>query len=135
LLQRMENDRHRLVVIVAGYSERMEEFLRGNPGLRSRFPERIHFADYTAGELVAIFQKMAADNDYELPPRTEKRVREVMETLYANKAENFGNARTVRNIFEDSIAAQASRLAAKEGGIDPKELSRLEPQDIVVEPE
>ena len=59
----------------------------------------------------------------------------MMEELYARKDENFRKARTVRNIFEDSIATQASRLAAKKRGIAPKELSRLEPPDIVVEPE
>jgi SpoVK/Ycf46/Vps4 family AAA+-type ATPase len=131
LLQRMENDRERLVVVVAGYLDRVETFLDSNPGLKSRFTTMIVFPDFTPGELTAIFAKFAAENEYRLAGEAEARVREVMEALYAEKDEHFGNARTVRNVFEDSIAAHAARVDALHSPTR-EQLGTIEPQDITV---
>ena len=134
LLQRMENDRDRLVVVVAGYTNKVREFINSNPGLRSRFTTTIVFADFSAAGLAAIFRKFAADSDYRLSADAEARLDDVMMDLHASKDENFGNARTVRNIFEDSISAHAMRvdaLATPTAG----DLATLQPEDIVVVPE
>lgn len=131
LLQRMENDRERLVVVVAGYLDRVETFLDSNPGLKSRFTTMVVFPDFTPAELTAIFAKFAAENEYRLSAGAEARVREVMEELYAEKDQHFGNARTVRNVFEDSIAAHAARVDTL-ASPTRDELATLEAQDVTV---
>ena len=134
LLQRMENDRDRLVVVGAGYLDRVEAFLDANPGLKSRFTTTVIFPHYEPAELTAIFAKFAADNEYRIGEGTEPRVREVMERLHAEKDEHFGNARTVRNVFEDTLAAHASRV---DGLPTPTkdQLATLAPEDVTVVPE
>lgn len=134
LLQRMENDRDRLVVVVAGYTDKIREFINSNPGLSSRFTTTILFADFTAAGLAAIFRKFAADSDYRLSAEGEVRLAEVMMQLHANKDDNFGNARTVRNIFEDSISAHAMRVDALPNPV-ADDLATLQPDDIVVVPD
>jgi hypothetical protein len=110
LLKRMEDYRHRIVVIVAGYPRLMHEFLQSNPGLRSRFGREIEFPDYTADELVRIAGKFASDGEYVLAPDAEQAFRTVLER--AERGPSFGNARAVRTLFEQSLNAQAVRLAA-----------------------
>jgi len=134
LLQRMENDRDRLVVVVAGYTDKIRAFINSNPGLNSRFTTTILFADFTAAGLAAIFRKFAADSDYRLSDDAEVRLDEAMMQLHADKDENFGNARTVRNIFEDSISAHAMRVDALPNPT-ADDLATLEPDDIVVVPD
>jgi len=112
LLKAMEDHRHELVVIVAGYSEEMERFLSANPGLRSRFQRNIAFPDYTAQEMYLIFQHFAESQQLSLADTPARRkLRERLERLVAEKTENFGNARTVRNLFEQTLERQALRLA------------------------
>lgn len=112
LLKRMEDDRNRLVVILAGYSGPMKQFIDSNPGLRSRFNRFIHFDDYSSEELMAIFRLNASKYDYLLDHKAEERLRELFAEAVAVKDEHFGNARFVRNIFEKVMENQASRLAS-----------------------
>src|SRR5690348_11225637 len=110
LLKRMEDNRHRLVVIVAGYPRLMRRFLASNPGLRSRFSREIEFPDYSTDELVEIFRRFAADADYALAPGAEDSLRSILDG--AERHEGFGNARFARTLFEQSLNAQALRLGA-----------------------
>jgi SpoVK/Ycf46/Vps4 family AAA+-type ATPase len=115
LLKRMEDDRGRLAVIAAGYPHEMTEFLASNSGFRSRFGETIHFDDYGPVELVQIFEVFAAGADYRLEPDARDELRRTTERLHAARDRYFGNARTVRNLFDDVVAHQAERLLALGG--------------------
>ena len=132
LLKRMEDHRHRLVVIVAGYPRLMRSFLESNPGLRSRFSREITFPDYSEDELVAIFRRFATHSQYRLGEGAEDTLR----ATFANsqRGESWGNARFARTLFEQSLNAQALRLA--EAGVVEElaepELMRIEPQDLQV---
>ena len=132
LLKRMEDFRHRLVVIVAGYPRLMNAFLDSNPGLRSRFGREITFADYTTDELVAITRKFGREQDYLLDEGAEGVLRSVFEG--ASRSEGFGNARFARTIFEQSLNAQALRLAPRSTGptpqLDPEALATLTAEDV-----
>lgn len=111
LVKRMEDDRDRLVVILAGYADEMEKFIESNPGLRSRFNRYIHFDDYTANELIQIYKGMVEKYDFNLMYDAEQLVQKHLEKCVACKEKDFGNARYVRNLFERTIKAQAVRLA------------------------
>lgn len=115
LLKRMEDDRERLVVILAGYSQNMERFLDSNPGLRSRFTRKIIFPDYSPAELVEIFKHFCKNNGYVLEPEAEKHLLNLMMRKTVSLDVRSGNARFARNIFETTIQNQATRLA---GNID-----------------
>jgi type VII secretion ATPase EccA len=132
LLKRMEDYRHRLVVIVAGYPRLMNAFLDSNPGLRSRFAREITFADYTTDELAAITAKFARDQDYVLNAEAAAALRIVFES--AKRGEGFGNARFARTIFEQSLNAQALRLAPRAHGpmpaLGPELLATLTGEDV-----
>ena len=112
LLKRMEDDRNRLVVILAGYSGPMKTFIESNPGLRSRFNRYIHFEDYSAEELLDIFKIIASKYDYLLDSAAELKLSKLFDQAVAGKDEHFGNGRFVRNIFEKVMENQASRLAS-----------------------
>ncbi len=129
LLKRMEDDRERLIVIVAGYPEEMDRFLTSNPGLQSRFSRRIEFPDYTALELCQIFGRMCRRNGLELTPGLREKIVHHFHFLSRERDEHFGNARLVRNCFEAVITAQANRLA-KSAAVDAQALSRLEAADL-----
>jgi stage V sporulation protein K len=124
LLKRMEDHRHRLVVIVAGYPRLMHEFLDSNPGLRSRFARELVFPDYSNDELLAITRKFAAENEYRLADGAEAELRRIFER--APRGEGFGNARYARTIFEQALNAQALRLAGVSGAL----LGRLETDEL-----
>ena len=129
LLKRMEDNRHRLVVIVAGYPRLMRRFLESNPGLRSRFSREIDFPDYSTGELVEIFARFAADAEYTVGEGVPDALAGVF--ARAERDETFGNARFARTLFEQSLNAQALRLAAGEvEHLEPAELMRLTPADV-----
>jgi stage V sporulation protein K len=132
LLKRMEDYRHRLIVIVAGYPALMERFLASNPGLRSRFAREIYFPDYTTEELLAITRKLAADNSYELASEAEEQLRVLFSS--APRGEGFGNARFARTIFERALNAQALRLTTSERtltGVTERELMHLSGTDVL----
>jgi hypothetical protein len=120
----MEDHRHRLVVIVAGYPGLMHELLDSNPGLRSRFARELVFPDYSNDELVAITHRFAAENEYLLAEDAEAELRRIFER--AQRGEGFGNARYARTIFEQALNAQALRLA----GVSGARLERLEQSEL-----
>jgi stage V sporulation protein K len=133
LLKRMEDYRHRLVVIVAGYPRLMDRFLNSNPGLRSRFSREIVFPDYSTDELVQITEKFLHENEYRLGADSE----DVLRRILANpeRGEGFGNARFARTLFEQALNAQALRLAHVQGAelasLERDELMTLRPDDLL----
>lgn len=129
LLKRMEDDRNRIVVILAGYSSEMKEFIDSNPGLQSRFNRYIHFPDYTASELKQIFLLNTKKNQYTLDEEASDVLGEIMSSAIDHKDKNFGNARFVRNLFEKSIQNQATRLSSQ-SNITEDVLSMLKAEDL-----
>ncbi len=111
LLTRMENERERLLVIVAGYPAPMQQFLASNPGLSRRFPDdnRIHFPDYDPSELMQILLHMLQSKGLPCPPETEVRLGEVVAGMYATRDERFGNAGTMRNLAASLERRRAER--------------------------
>jgi len=130
LLKRMEDDRDRLIVIVAGYTGPMEQFIASNPGLESRFTNYLKFPDFQPAELVEIFHRMAAQSGLVCSPEAEQRVRDVCEKLFARRNEQFGNAREMRNFFEAAVRNQSTRLAAAGSCCDREALTTLLPDDL-----
>lgn len=111
LLKAMEDHRDDLIVIVAGYTELMEEFVHSNPGLESRFNRFLNFPDYTVQEMMDIFDMRCRKSGYELAEDARGLLRSLL-ALLSLDVKGFGNARGVRNLFERTVAAQANRLAA-----------------------
>jgi type VII secretion ATPase EccA len=128
LLKRMEDFRHRLVVIVAGYPRLMNSFLDSNPGLRSRFAREISFPDYSTDELVEITGKFAGDHEYVLGEGAAEVLGEILSG--AVRGEGFGNARFARTLFEQALNAQALRLAVRLDELDPEDLTTLTAEDL-----
>lgn len=129
LLKRMEDDRNRLVVVLAGYSEDMKRFIDSNPGLQSRFNRYINFDDYTADELKQIFMLNVDKNQYILESEAENKLSNILNDAIEHKDKNFGNGRYVRNMFEKTIQNQAVRLSCKPQ-ISTEELSKLKEEDL-----
>lgn len=129
LLKRMEDNRDQLVVILAGYSKEMGKFLEANSGLKSRFNNYINFADYTASELVQIFEYNCKKNDCTLTSAASRAVQNYITDAVKHKDAYFGNARFVRNFFEKTIEEQANRLA-RSGNITKEMLSIIEASDV-----
>ena len=129
LLKLMEDHRDDLIVIVAGYTEPMQKFIRSNPGLQSRFNKFLHFDDYAPTELTEIFQHFATQGDYKLHPATELNLTSVFTTLYKKRDETFGNARLARNLFEKAINNHANRMVSV-AAMDEESLVTLYPEDI-----
>ena len=130
LLKRMEDDRDRLVVVLAGYNEEIETFINSNPGLRSRFNRYIHFNDYTASELYEIFCLQVKNGEYTLTDDASMYVRGHLAAVVAEKPNDFGNARFVRNLFEKTIESQANRIASKTE-LTKEDLSQITKEDIL----
>jgi stage V sporulation protein K len=132
LLKRMEDYRHRLVVIVAGYPRLMHRFLQSNPGLRSRFSREISFPDYSTDELVAIAGTLAGEYEYALDDGAKAALKTILGG--ASRGEGFGNARFARTLFEQALNAQALRLARVEGAeladLERSELMTLQAPDV-----
>ena len=114
LLKGMEDHRDDLIVIVAGYTDLMGDFIHANPGLESRFNKYFYFEDYDGGQLAEIFRSVCGKNGYTLDEETDKAAAEAFQVMYDRRDENFGNARDVRNVFEAAVARQANRVAAME---------------------
>jgi type VII secretion ATPase EccA len=128
LLKRMEDHRHRLVVIVAGYPALMRRFLESNPGLQSRFSREISFPDYSTDELVAISEKFAAESEYHLDEGAVETLRRMLDG--AKRGERFGNARFARTLFEQSLSQHALRLTGRIDQVGTAELITLTAEDI-----
>ena len=129
LIKRMEDDRDKLIVIAAGYTDEMRDFLDANPGMRSRIARTIEFPDYSAAELAAIFRSMAKKNDFSLAPDLEAGLDAAIAKLTARRDRTFGNARFVRQLFEDATGRQANRLA-ESGSLDTAALKTLVLADL-----
>ncbi|MGH2711261.1 MAG: AAA family ATPase [Actinomycetota bacterium] len=129
LLKRMEDDRDRLVVVVAGYPEEMREFLSSNPGLASRFPETIEFPGFSPRELVEILERFCDEAQYRMEPRAKERAGAMLKAAWEKRDRSFGNARMARNLFEDVVAEQANRVV-REGDMDREAVSSLTEEDF-----
>jgi len=110
LLKLMEDNRERIVVIIAGYPKEMEDLLASNPGLKSRFSKFLHFEDYSKEELLQIFFKMVSDYQNSLSDGAKFKIEHLIETHYDSGAFN-SNARAVRNLFEETTKRQSLRLS------------------------
>ena len=128
ILKAMEDHRDDLVVIVAGYTALMRDFVRSNPGLESRFNRFLHFPDYSLAEMMEIFDMRCRKAGYTLA----EDAREAMEDYIREEntdSQSFGNARGVRNLFEKLLVRQANRLAAQEN-VTREDLQLLTAADI-----
>ncbi len=129
LLQIMENQRDDLVVILAGYKDRMETFFQSNPGVSSRIAHHLDFPDYSREELLTIAQLMLAEQMYRFSPEALKAFDAYLEKRIAQP--RFSNARSVRNALDRARLRQANRLLAKGGSISRIDLMTLEAEDIL----
>ncbi len=131
ILKAMEDHRNELVVIMAGYTGPMAKLIETNPGLKSRFSNVVDFEDYTPDELMKIFSGLCKKNNYELSASAKATIRSNFETLYANRDQFFGNARTARNTFQFAVQRQAARLMKNGvGSISKQAMMTIEAEDI-----
>ena len=114
LLKGMEDHRKDLIVIVAGYQDLMEQFIRSNPGLESRFNRYFYFDDYNGEQLNAIFLSMCKKNGYEPDEEAKVYAADLFNRMFEERGPNFGNGRDVRNLFEMAVSRQADRLSRLE---------------------
>jgi len=132
LMKRMEDDKGKFIVIVAGYKKEMDLFLHANPGLESRFTHTMHIDDYTEMELMEIFQGMARKKQYILSPMAEVSLMEKVMEMYVNKRSSFGNAREMRKLFDRTVqhlSMRVSQLPPEE--ITPESFQMILPEDVV----
>lgn len=130
ILKAMEDHRDDLVVIVAGYTEPMEKFINSNPGLKSRFNKYIEFPDYTIDELMDIFDMNCKKYDYVIEDDTKQHVKELISQRKLASNGNFANAREIRNLFEEIITNQASRIAGIED-LKPEDMMKITNDDLL----
>lgn len=130
ILKAMEDHRDELVVIVAGYTDLMHDFIKSNPGLSSRFSKYFEFPDYTGEQLVEIYKINAKKNGYRLAEDAEAELKGHFDALYILRDEHFGNGRTARNLFEASINAQANRLAEVTETLSDEDLQTITLADV-----
>jgi len=129
LLQVMENNRDDLVVILAGYKDRMDRFFQSNPGMSSRIAHHIDFPDYKDDELVAIGELILKDWNYTLAPRAKKVFLSYIE--HRRTQPHFANARSIRNALDRARLRQARRLLEEGGAVDKTALQTIEAEDIL----
>jgi len=129
LLQVMEAERSRLVVVLAGYRDRMDTFFRSNPGMSSRIAHHIDFPDYTADELMSISRMMLEGRAYTLSPDGELAFRDYVERRM--RQPRFANARSIRNAIDRARLRQAGRLFELDRGLSRDELITIEADDIL----
>jgi len=131
LLQVMENNRDDLVVILAGYKDRMDKFFNSKPGMRSRIAHHVDFPDYTPDELLAIAKLMLAQQNYRFSAEGEKAFAEYIPLRM--KMDHFANARSIRNALDRSRLRQANRLFNTKGrNLTRNDLITIEAEDIMV---
>ncbi|PKP50273.1 MAG: hypothetical protein CVT94_02245 [Bacteroidetes bacterium HGW-Bacteroidetes-11] len=129
LVKLMEDHKHDLIVIVAGYSDEMKRFIASNPGLQHRFTRYFYFNDYNPEQLTAIFKSICKEKNFTITKEAGEKVTRYFEFLYNSKDKNFGNARTARNLFEEAVHLQSARLAMS----DIDKLSDAEMQTITLD--
>ncbi len=112
LIKRMEDDRDKLIVVLAGYTKEMQDFIETNPGFKSRFNRYIDFTDYQPEELVLIYEGLCKKLDYKITEGAKTKLTNLFTIAFTNRDKSFGNGRYVRNIFEKSMERQANRIAS-----------------------
>ncbi len=135
LVKAMEDNKNGFILILAGYSDEMDRFMKINPGMTSRFPIQLEFPDYSVDELMRIAGLMAAERDYRLIPETVLKLRNHLSQEKARMTKCFSNARYVRNIIEKSVRRQAVRLLSRHTSCPSKEeLMAIRPEDLKFDP-
>jgi probable Rubsico expression protein CbbX len=129
LLQAMENERDKLVVILAGYKDRMDEFFGSNPGMQSRVAHHIDFPDFTVDELIQIADLMLEQRAYSFSPRARDVFREYVERR--RERPRFAHGRSIRNAIDRARLRQASRLFESDRGLERDELMTIEAEDLL----
>ncbi|WP_077615793.1 stage V sporulation protein K [Caenibacillus caldisaponilyticus] len=132
LVKHMEDLRNEFILILAGYSDEMNRFLRMNPGLPSRFPIIITFPNYTDQELLAISEQMVAEREYKFTAEARRKLSRHLQNKVSENERSFSNGRYVRNLIEKSIRQQAVRLL-REGVPDREALLTIRAADITIE--
>lgn len=133
LMKRMEDDRGKFVVVAAGYKEQMDSFLTLNPGLAGRFTHRMNIDDYNEDELLAIYKKMASDEQYIVSPAAEFKLMDIIFRKVVNKTAMFGNAREMRTLLDTTI----QQLSVRVSHIPPSQITAdtyrlIMPEDITI---
>jgi probable Rubsico expression protein CbbX len=129
LLQAMENERDRLVVILAGYKDRMDDFFGSNPGMQSRVAHHIDFPDFTVDELMRIGDLMLEQRAYRFSPEAREVFREYIERR--RRRPRFAHGRSIRNAIDRARLRQASRLFESETALGRDELTTIEAEDLL----
>ncbi len=129
LLQVMENNRDDLVVILAGYADRMDRFFSSNPGFRSRIAHHIDFPDYSDDELLSVAEKMLERQSYRLDEEAREAMRRYIGVRRTQP--HFANARSVRNALDRARLRHANRLFEGEGPVEAERLSTIKASDIL----
>lgn len=131
IVQEMENCKDDLIVILAGYPEKMKQFVNANPGLKSRIAFNVSFEDYNTEELVTILKLFADNSGYEIDEDAWDKAKRIIEEAEDDK--NFGNGRFVRKLFERAVLNQSSRIYSFANNLDSKEMSKLTAEDFTYE--
>lgn len=129
LVKAMEDMRGELVIIMAGYPERMKNFVDSNPGLRSRIGLILDFPDYTVGQMAKIYENYCTQSSYVISDLAGQKLWNILKYMPPAKREKFGNARGVRNLFEETLRLQAKRVIESDLE-ETEQLSLILPQDI-----
>jgi len=130
LLKQMEDLRDKLIVIVAGYPKQMETVIGSNPGLESRFTRYIHFDDYHVSDLCQIFDGMCQTHQYVLTQEARANLAILLNRAFVKRDDNFGNARCLRNAYEQVIGNQSDRLANSTEPITKDSLQKIDASDL-----
>jgi len=130
ILKRMEDDRDKFVVIMAGYPDEMEHLIKSNPGLKSRFNRYFNFTDFSPDQLYEIFLRFCGKREMKVEEDADRRIREYLSGAFNRRDRSFGNGRMVRNFYEKLIQAQADRIAGANGEITVEMLTTLTLEDV-----
>lgn len=128
LIKYMEDDRDRLMIILAGYTDKIQMLLNNNPGFQSRINNRLSFEDYNAAELNAIFDRYVAQEKYTLDAHAIEAKEKIIQVLSDNRTQNFGNARSIRNLFEKVKLNQGTRFSRS--GLKDTEITQIRFEDF-----
>ncbi|GIP32625.1 hypothetical protein J2TS4_18350 [Paenibacillus sp. J2TS4] len=131
MVKAMEDYKYQFVLILAGYPDEMDDFMRTNPGLPSRFPIQVDFPDYTVQQLMQIAHLMIKEREYSFHPQTEVKLKQHLVRELEASFGTFSNARLVRNLIEKAMRHQAVRLLQQHRQHPSKqELMTLRPEDL-----
>ncbi|QST01885.1 stage V sporulation protein K [Pontibacillus sp. ALD_SL1] len=130
LVKHMEDHHNDFILILAGYPDEMDRFLRLNPGLQSRFPIILDFKDYSIDELMTIAKQMAAEREYEFSKDAEWKLKDHLIRMQQQRGGGFSNGRYIRNVIEQSIRKQAMRIM-KQNRFSASELMQITGQDLI----